>query len=115
MSRSLKLYLEDISTSIYKIKKNTKAISKQRFIEDDTIYDSVILNLQIIGESSKNIPSEIRDRYTQIEWRKIIGLRNIIAHTYFTLEPDVIWDIIQTKIDPLQTAIEQIQTDETTN
>jgi len=112
MSRSLKLYLEDISQSIYKIRKNTASISKQQFSDDDRIYDSVVLNLQIIGESSKNIPETIRDRYPQIEWRKIIGLRNIISHAYFSLELDVIWDIVQTKIPPLQDAIQQIQENE---
>ena len=105
MSRNLKLWLDEISNSIYKIQKNTHSIAKQEFFDDDRIYDSVILNLQIIGEASKNIPEDIRDRYPEIEWRKIIGLRNVISHAYFSLELDIIWDIVQTKIPPLKTTI----------
>jgi uncharacterized protein with HEPN domain len=70
--------------------------------------DAVLLNLQIIGESVKNLPQEIRDRAPDVEWRKIAGLRDIIAHTYFQIEGSIIWDVVQTKIEHLQRSIEQI-------
>ena len=106
MSRKLNLYLEDIANSIIKIQTYTNAMNKDQLFADERTYDAVIFNLQIIGEASKNIPDNIRERYSQIEWKKIIGLRNIIAHAYFSLEDDIIWDTLQTKLDPLKNCIE---------
>jgi uncharacterized protein with HEPN domain len=80
----------------------------EAFLQDDRTYEAVLLNLQIIGESVKNIPNEVRDRWTEIEWRKIAGLRDLIAHAYFQIESGIVWDIIQTKIQPLQEAVSQI-------
>nr|WP_302850060.1 HepT-like ribonuclease domain-containing protein [Sphaerospermopsis torques-reginae] len=47
----------------------------------------------------------MREKYTQIEWRKIAGLRDILVHAYFSLADEIIWDIIQTKIIPLKATI----------
>lgn len=109
MSRALKLYISDILTSITKIQNIAKDKDQDYFVENAIIFDGIILNLQIIGESAKNIPQSIRDKHPQIDWKSIIGLRNIIAHTYFSIDPDIIWDIVQTELDPLKICIEQIR------
>jgi uncharacterized protein with HEPN domain len=93
MSRNLRLYLEDITESCDKILSYTSGMSFEAFIADDRTYDAVLLNLQIIGESVKNLPQDVRDRAPDVEWRKIAGLRDIIAHAYFQVEGSIIWDI----------------------
>ncbi len=108
MSRNLFLYLNDIIKSIDKIKRYTLGMKYEDFIASEQTIDAVVFNLQIIGESVKNIPLEIKDRYSQIEWRKIAGLRDIIAHAYFTIDREIIWDIIQNKIADLQEVIQKI-------
>jgi uncharacterized protein with HEPN domain len=50
----------------------------------------------------------MRFRYPEIEWRKIAGLRDIVAHTYFHVENEIIWDIVQSKIQTLQLHIQQL-------
>jgi uncharacterized protein with HEPN domain len=108
MSRSLKLYLNDILTSIHKIKDYTAGLDKETFITTTLIFDAVTLNLQIIGEASKNIPENIREQYPKIPWRNIIGLRNIIAHTYFYLDEDILWDTVKNELNPLEICIQEI-------
>jgi uncharacterized protein with HEPN domain len=76
------------------------------FVADDRTYDAVVRNLQIIGEAVKQIPSNIRAQYPTIEWRKIAGLRDILAHAYFSLENETLWDIVQNKVPEL---LEQVQ------
>ena len=106
MSRSLRLYLEDILSSGTKILRYTEGMTCEDFIRDEKTYDAVVRNLQIIGEAAKNVPMEFRDKYKQIEWRKIAGLRDILAHTYFSLENETLWDVVENKVPIL---IEQIR------
>ncbi|MBE9048165.1 DUF86 domain-containing protein [Pleurocapsales cyanobacterium LEGE 10410] len=111
MSRNLRLHLSDILTSIGKIERYTIGMSYEQLVADELTFDAVVHNLQIIGEAVKNIPPEIRDRYPEVEWRKIAGLRDIIAHAYFTIDDRIVWDIIQNKLSTLHQNIEQIAED----
>lgn len=108
MSRALKLYLEDILNSIRKIQNYTNQMTKAELSKDERTFDAVVYNLQIIGEATKNIPQNIRDQHSQMEWKKIIALRNIITHAYFYIDDEIVWDIIQTKLAPLKACIELI-------
>jgi uncharacterized protein with HEPN domain len=108
MSRNLALYLTDIITSIDKIKKYTFSLNYDEFVEDEKTLDAVTHNLMIIGEATKKIPSEIRVKYSQIEWQKISGLRDFIAHVYFSINTEIVWNIVQTKLDELKTCVQEI-------
>jgi uncharacterized protein with HEPN domain len=111
MSRNLKLYFEDILNSIGKRERYVRDLNYQQFIADEKTFDAVAYNLQIIGEAIKNVPPEIRKNYPQLEWRKIAGLRDIIAHSYFNIDEVIIWDIIANKLPNLKNQIEQILLD----
>lgn len=108
MSRSIRLYLADILASCGKVKRYTQGMNFEDLQADERTYDAVIRNLQIIGEAVKNIPQEIRAKYPEIEWRKIAGLRDILAHAYFSLEAETIWDIVENKITPLLEVVQRI-------
>jgi len=89
MSRNLALYLDDILTSVNKIERYTTNLTRESFAADERTFDAVAYNLQMIGEAVKNIPDHLRDRYPQIEWRKIAGLRDILAHAYFSIDANI--------------------------
>ena len=108
MSRSLRLYFEDILRSCNKILRYVQGLNYEEFINDELRLDAVLRNLQIMGEAAKQVPQEIRDIYPAVEWRKIAGLRDILAHAYFSLELETIWDIIQNKVPHLRTQIQEI-------
>lgn len=108
MSRNLSLYLADILSSIDNIQSYTRSMTYDELIEDGRTLDAVIHNFYIIGEATKQIPETIRIKYPQVEWKKIAGLRDIIAHAYFSLNTQIIWSIIQTKLEPLKAAVEAI-------
>ncbi|HAC63346.1 MAG TPA: nucleotidyltransferase [Cyanothece sp. UBA12306] len=91
-----------------KILRYSQGIDYKSFMGDELRVDATLRNLQIIGEAVKQVPKEMRTKYPRVEWRKIAGLRDILAHAYFSLEDETIWDIIQTKIMPLKSEVETI-------
>ena len=62
----------------------------------------MVRNLEVIGEAAKMIPEAIRVEYPNIEWKKIAGLRDILAHHYFEVDLDIVWDIVQNKLPELE-------------
>ncbi len=105
MSRDLGLYLTDIINSVDRIKDYTRNMNYDDFVEDRKTYDAVIHNLQIIGEATKQVPEIIRQKYPDIPWRQVAGLRDVIAHTYFMVNPEIVWNIINTELNPLQDCV----------
>ena len=80
MSQDYRLYLEDILEAVQKIESYTEGLSFQQFIQDEMRLDAVLRNLEIIGEATKNLPLNLREKYPQIDWRKIAGLRDIVQN-----------------------------------
>jgi uncharacterized protein with HEPN domain len=108
MSRHYKLRLQDILDAIEKIQRYVADFSADTFKTNEQLVDSVTMNLFIIGEAANRIPTDIQDHYSEIDWRNIIGLRNIVAHEYFRINLDRIWDVIAVEIPLLQTQVQKI-------
>jgi len=106
--RDYKLYLDDIIEAIERIEKYTKNLTSERFEKDNLIIDGVIRNLEIIGEAVKNIPTSVKDRHADIEWKKIAGLRDILAHEYFGIDLEILWDIVENKLPDLKKEIPRL-------
>jgi uncharacterized protein with HEPN domain len=108
MSRDYSLYLRDILNATFKIKQFTTDIDEATFNEDSMRFDSVIFNLMVIGEATKNLTDEIRNLQPQLPWNKIVRFRDYVAHHYWGLNRTVIWNIVQEDIPAIQQAIQSI-------
>lgn len=75
------------------------------FIQDKMMVDAVLRNIEIIGEATKNISENIRKKYPEIPWKRIVGLRNIVIHEYFGVDLENIWEIITENIPKVKPAI----------
>jgi len=108
MSRDYKVYLEDVLEAIRKIHLYTADISLKTLSDDPKTLDAVVRNLEVIGEAIKKVPDGIRSKYPDVEWKKIVGLRDILIREYFGVDVEIIWDIIQNKLPILEKQIERI-------
>ena len=89
-----KMFLEDIQEAMSKIERYTSGLTYQTFVNNEMAVDAVIRNLAVIGEASRNIPDSVREKYTDIQWGRMVGLRNIVIHQYFSVDLSIIWKII---------------------
>jgi uncharacterized protein with HEPN domain len=83
MYRDWKVYIEDIVTAVDKIERYIAGYNLDLFLENSEKQDAVIRNLEIIGEAAGKVPDTIKENCQNVEWRKIVGLRNILIHEYF--------------------------------
>jgi len=81
--RDPELFIQDMLKAIEKIERYTESIENlEEFEKKDIVVDAVLRNLEIIGEAAKNIPEEIRKKYPEIPWNRVVGLRNVVIHGY---------------------------------
>ena len=97
--------------SIENIESFLKEISKESFFKDGLRQSAVIRQLEVIGEATKNIPDSFRKKYPEIPWKKIVGLRDIIIHTYFEIDLDITWEIIKKDLPLLKKQVQNIKKD----
>jgi uncharacterized protein with HEPN domain len=102
-SRNSKLYLPDMLQACADIQEFTRGMRSATDLQADRcMLLAVIHSLQIIGEAARQIPKNFRENYPDFPWRETASLRNVIAHEYFGLDIDIIWDVVQTRL-PLLT------------
>ncbi len=111
MPRDPRLYLDDILEAIGNIRVYTSEIDYAGFEKDKKTQDAVVRNLEIIGEAAGHLPESLCVTAQEIEWRKIIGLRNILVHEYFGVSLPVVWDVVQNKLDALETVCRKLIAD----
>jgi len=106
VSRDWRLYWDDILMACRKILRFTAGLDKAGFRADERTYDAVLRNLEVIGEAVKNLPDDARNRAPAIEWKRIAGLRDVIAHGYFGVDDEILWNIVTYKVPELLGAME---------
>ena len=80
-------------------------------ISDDKTVSAVIRKFEIIGEASKNVSLEIKDRYPEIPWKNMAGMRNTLIHAYFGIDYKLVWDSIKIQIPEVKLQLEKILDD----
>jgi uncharacterized protein with HEPN domain len=108
VSRNALLFLEDIEKSCDRIIRYTEGLPRDRVFADELRFDGVLFNLHVLGEAVKKLPSDLRERYPDVAWREIAGLRDFVAHAYFALDLDILWDAIQRDVPALLVRVREM-------
>lgn len=105
------VFLQHILQEIDFLLNETQAIDYDAFKDNEVLTRACTRSLEIIGEASKNLSDELRARYGNIEWKKISGLRDKMAHHYFGIDWNIVWDTIKNRLPMLKDQVEAILKD----
>jgi uncharacterized protein with HEPN domain len=108
MPPSVREYFEHILDEIHYLQQHSYELEKQVFLNDETRKRAFVRSIEIIGEAIKHVPESIRQAYPDIEWRAMAGMRDRLIHGYFGVDYEIVWDVITTKLGPLENAIRRI-------
>lgn len=108
MKRNPKLYLTDILESIETIEQYIRGVTQERFETEKLLQDGVLHRLQIIGEASTKLPSELKKQHPEIPWRDVAGFRHIVVHDYFAVQVGRVWKVVAEDLAPLKETIHQM-------
>jgi len=115
MKRDACLFIEDIIESIGAIEEYSRGINKEKLESSRLKQNATIREIEIIGEAVKNIPEYIKNKYKEIEWRKIAGMRDIIIHGYFRVDLNAVWNVIKKDLPILKKQMIKIRAELTEN
>lgn len=83
-------------------------LTKEAFLDDETLKRAVIRSLEIIGEAAKKIPVDFKLKYKTITWKNMAGMRDRLIHDYMGVNYTIIWDVVKNKIPELHQQINEV-------
>jgi len=111
MKKDPKIFLEHILQCIELIEEYVEGITKKQFLESVQLQDSIIRRIEIMGEAVKNIPKQVKDRYPDIAWKEIGGMRDILIHEYFGVDLGLTWKVATKDVHTLKNQILRVKKD----
>ncbi|TKJ37466.1 MAG: hypothetical protein CEE38_08175 [Planctomycetes bacterium B3_Pla] len=105
-------YLRHILDEIHYIECTVCNVEQADFLANETLKRSFVRSIEIIGEAAKKIPSDFKDEHSDIEWKRITGMRDQLIHGYFGVDYYIVWDVATNKLPELKYKLTQIMDSE---
>lgn len=101
------VYLRHIRDATDTIQRYT-SVGRERFLAETHWHDATIRQLEIVGEATKLLSMDLRQRYPEVPWRRIAGLRDVLIHQYMGVDLVAVWEIAVGQIPTLKQQVDQI-------
>lgn len=108
MSHSALEYLRHITDELNYLARQVKALTYGDFVKNETLQKAFIRSLEVIGEATKKIPDDFKNRYRHIEWKAMAGMRDKLIHDYFGIDYEIVWDVVINKLPLLDRDLKEI-------
>jgi Uncharacterized conserved protein len=102
------IYLRHILDAISRIEEYTEGIEYENFMEDHLTQDGIIRQIEILGEATKRLSDEIREKYPDIPWKDIAGMRDKLIHDYLGVDMDAVWGTVEGDIPLLKNKLKDL-------
>lgn len=106
--RDWRFRIQDIMQAITAIQTRVAGMNFTDFQSNETVVKAVFYDFLIIGEAAINIPTEIQQRYSNIPWRVMGDMRNVMAHEYFQVNLRTVWNTIENNIAELKLQLQDL-------
>ena len=109
--REYRDYLHDIMNSVNDIEDFVEGMAFEQFEKDRKTLNAVVRSIEIIGEAAKNVPASVREKYGELPWKKMIGMRNKVIHGYFGVNVKTLWNTVKDDLPPLKQLVQRMLKD----
>ncbi len=101
-------YLRHILAEADYLIEQSEGLAFERFDADETLRRAFVRSLEVIGEATKKLPTEFREKHPKVEWGRIARLRDRLIHGYFGVDYQIVWDLVRNKVPELRSHIIRI-------
>ena len=108
MSKEPIEFLKHIADECSYLLSVSKELSKDNFLDDETLKRAVVRSLEIIGEATKKIPADFKVKWSYIQWKNMAGMRDRLIHDYIGVNYSIVWDVLINKIPALNAQIQEV-------
>lgn len=106
--RDWRFRVRDMLIALGSIDEYTRGMTFEDFVADRRTLDAVVRNLMLLGESIRWIPEPVLDAHPEVPWRLLRGVRNVVVHEYFGIDPGILWQTVRGDLPPLVAELEAV-------
>jgi uncharacterized protein with HEPN domain len=108
MSKDPIEFLKHIADKCTYLLSISKELTKDTFLDDETLKRAVVRSLEIVGEATKKIPADFKVKWSSIQWKSMAGMRDRVIHDYMGVNYSIVWDVLINKIPELNAQIQEV-------